>query len=309
MAQLFIIGNGFDLAHGIKTSYADFIEDVLENTIQGTGKYPAQFLIKKGATDSRENLMSGLKNNFSETQNQFRSYFFKNIIIDYATKNWCDIEERYFDLLVESKSDEQVLLLNKEFRIIKDMLETYLCSLSYDMKLSDFEHLFKKYSHHALYVNFNYTNTLKNYIENERQILNIHGLLSSEQNPIIFGYSADDKQSRELLNRGHNSYMENLKKHCYKRNSVEQALITFMDRSRTSGNLRAHILGHSCGLSDKNILNKIFNHNNTNSIQIHYYNSYSNYSNTLANIDRIMDNDENFSRILSFDDSTTMPQA
>ena len=33
MNRLIIIGNGFDLAHGIKTSYKDFIADYLCNAI------------------------------------------------------------------------------------------------------------------------------------------------------------------------------------------------------------------------------------------------------------------------------------
>lgn len=33
MNRLIIIGNGFDLAHGLKTSYCDFIHDYLINCL------------------------------------------------------------------------------------------------------------------------------------------------------------------------------------------------------------------------------------------------------------------------------------
>jgi len=33
MNQLIIIGNGFDLAHGLKTSYKDFILDLLSSEV------------------------------------------------------------------------------------------------------------------------------------------------------------------------------------------------------------------------------------------------------------------------------------
>jgi hypothetical protein len=34
MNKLYIIGNGFDLAHGLKTKYKDFIDDFLGNTLK-----------------------------------------------------------------------------------------------------------------------------------------------------------------------------------------------------------------------------------------------------------------------------------
>lgn len=33
MNKLIILGNGFDLAHGLKTSYEDFIRDIIEKSI------------------------------------------------------------------------------------------------------------------------------------------------------------------------------------------------------------------------------------------------------------------------------------
>jgi hypothetical protein len=39
MHNLFIIGNGFDLAHGLKTSYAHFMEDLIKKVIKKPTEY------------------------------------------------------------------------------------------------------------------------------------------------------------------------------------------------------------------------------------------------------------------------------
>jgi hypothetical protein len=67
-------------------------------------------------------------------------------------------------------------------------------------------------------------------------------------------------------------------------------------------------LGHSCGLSDKLILNQILNDENVKSVNIFYYEEYEQFFQTQVNIDRIMNNDDNFKKLTDFNSSHKMPQ-
>ena len=102
-----------------------------------------------------------------------------------------------------------------------------------------------------------------------------------------------------------NLYLKNIKKHCYKRTSNENKLNDYLN-SNTGINI--YILGHSCGLSDKLILNQIFNHKSINSIKNFYHKNYDNYFQTQVNIDRIMENDNYFKKLQNYSDSLKMPQ-
>jgi hypothetical protein len=61
-------------------------------------------------------------------------------------------------------------------------------------------------------------------------------------------------------------------------------------------------------LSDKLILNQILNHKNINSINVFYYEEYEHYFQTQVNIDRIMNNDDHFTKLVDFNSSHRMPQ-
>ncbi|MDR3262512.1 MAG: bacteriophage abortive infection AbiH family protein [Tannerella sp.] len=47
MQNLIIIGNGFDLAHGLKTSYNDFIEDLFNNYFMDNRQYARCFVTQQ----------------------------------------------------------------------------------------------------------------------------------------------------------------------------------------------------------------------------------------------------------------------
>lgn len=149
MNRLIIIGNGFDLAHGLPTSYRDFIDDYWREIINNL---KAKFYYKDSFIEVN---LSYLKNNRWENFNwknildfsslrkeiekssdgslEFNNYFFC-IICYKSIDNWVDIENIYYAILKEKATEKNQLFkyhgtinnLNAEFEQVKNLLENYL---------------------------------------------------------------------------------------------------------------------------------------------------------------------------------------
>ncbi|OFY02223.1 MAG: hypothetical protein A2W90_22400 [Bacteroidetes bacterium GWF2_42_66] len=121
-------------------------------------------------------------------------------------------------------------------------------------------------------MNFNYTKTLEFYtnrnFRTKNNLINIHGELVNLSNPIIFGYGDEmDPNYEKIENLNNNEFLKNIKSFGYFQSSNYQDIIRFID----SENFTVKILGHSCGLSDRILLNTIFEHPNCKAIKIYYY--------------------------------------
>lgn len=159
MNRLVIIGNGFDLAHGLPTGYCDFInwywkkvcDDIKKQDVPNI-KYDddiVKVFMIAGTIFERNSLKDMLKtaNDFSSLHNivssmskfpkpssgyplKFSNRFFEEINNKNSLQNWVDIENEYYKLLkdcLEQKDNSKVRKLNKEFQQIKDKFEEYLC--------------------------------------------------------------------------------------------------------------------------------------------------------------------------------------
>lgn len=133
-----------------------------------------------------------------------------------------------------------------------------------------------------LVLNFNYTPVLDRYINatNERGIWNrrvafgytrqiqIHGRLNDYDNQINFGFGDEmDDDYKRLEKKDDNEYLKNIKSFQYLQNSNYKDMLDFIE----SGKFQVFIMGHSCGLSDRILLNKIFEHHNCRSIKVFYH--------------------------------------
>lgn len=159
----------------------------------------------------------------------------------------------------------------------------------------------------TLVLNFNYTKTAeKLYVKNDNdKIINIHGELNNENNPIIFGYGdeLDDSYSK-IEGLQNNDFLENIKSIKYHQTRNYRDLLMFI----ASGPYQIFIMGHSCGNSDRTLLNTLFEHSNCLSIKVFYYQfkknldsieKYSdNYSDIIKNISRNFNNKPNMRDIL-----------
>jgi hypothetical protein len=312
MNKLVIIGNGFDLAHGLKTSYNHFIEYLVEEQFK-SNKFESAFTLGGGIENIRE-LKNEIINGNDFIYQNFKNKFIRDLIWEFSLKYWCDIENKYFELLNTTDNISYFFkdpkTLNSEFEILKNYLVEYLKEQEKNVKaLESYKKMIALVdSKETTILNFNYTDTLKKlYLNeiNESNVIHIHGELSNPKNPIIFGYAANDEESRELIKKGDNEYMRNIKKHLYKRTENEKKLTNYLKGTK---DINVTILGHSCGLSDKLILNQILNDENVKSVNIFYYEEYEQFFQTQVNIDRIMNNDDNFKKLTDFNSSHKMPQ-
>lgn len=145
-----------------------------------------------------------------------------------------------------------------------------------------------------LFLNFNYTDSENNYSYNDdfyNEIIHIHGELSNTNNPIIFGYGDElEENYSKLENLQDNAYLENIKSIQYQETDNYKKMLNFIN----SDKYQVIILGHSCGNSDRTLLNTLFEHENCVSIKPYYFQYKDektgelkdNYSDIVRNISR-----------------------
>lgn len=122
----------------------------------------------------------------------------------------------------------------------------------------------------VLFLNFNYTKTADLYISKASgfKVNHIHGELDNDKNPIIFGYGDEmDEDYKTISNLNDNSYLTNIKSIRYLETDNYRRLLRFID----SAPYQIYIMGHSCGNSDRTLLNTLFEHKNCVSIKPFYY--------------------------------------
>lgn len=137
-------------------------------------------------------------------------------------------------------------------------------------------------------LNFNYTNTAMQYMPLEGQIFflnHIHGEVSNPQN-VIFGYGDElDDDYKAIQNINDNDYLKNVKSIRYLESCKYRSVLSFID----SAPFQVCIMGHSCGNSDRTLLNTLFEHRNCISIKPYYYikdDGTDNYLELVQNISR-----------------------
>ena len=299
--KLVIIGNGFDLAHGLQTSYKNFLDWYMCKSLQ-------QFCSNKSYTDPLieiKNKYAGIQTMFdlstktfsdvlnflSSSQHSsitYKSNFFQRILNEFHKDSWVNIEHYYFRILKTYYSNssftnkkEIVSKLNKELDFLITQLAIYFGSINSSMHdiprlemdplKADIYKLFtENNSSEIKYINFNYTDTInRKYFTKENDIIYIHGRVSDiDNNPIIFGYGDEtDPAYQNMEDSGDNMYLEHIKSFGYFRTNNYHKLISYIDSSPYS----VHIVGHSCGISDRVLLNEIFEHSNCQSIEIFYH--------------------------------------
>lgn len=161
-----------------------------------------------------------------------------------------------------------------------------------EQKFKDYDKEYKKHSSPLLpdkimLLNFNYTHLADLYIpQKSRFIVNhIHGELSKPES-IIFGYGDElDDDYQKILKLNNNEYLDNMKSIHYHRSKNYRDLISFINEAP----FQIYIMGHSCGNSDRTLLNTLFEHKNCITIKPFYHlkgNGTDDYSDKVKNITR-----------------------
>lgn len=318
MNRLIIIGNGFDLAHGIKASFNDFITDyfcdVMKEVAKGKNYSDPLIQIKVNVYNfwrfndpilspiNKENIYNIIEDIRTSEDYEFKfiSPLLENIYSKCSTLFWVDIEMEYFKLLLDSRNMEKIAnqkglvkRLNSQLDFLKEKLIKYLeqQQLQYggardpDSILNCFCSDIKKHEittiklkknikpDNLYFLSFNYTKTFESYAERCREIIPnqwnyIHGDLYTSNGIPVFGFGDElDKRYLEFEDDQNNELFKHIKSFEYLQTKNFYLLTRFIE----SGNFQVHIYGHSCGLSDRTLLNQIFEHQNCKSIKIFYY--------------------------------------
>lgn len=140
------------------------------------------------------------------------------------------------------------------------------------------------------YLNFNYTSLLNktiSFLNNEEiyKEIQIHGKLNDSNNKINFGFGDEmDDEYKAIEKKDDNEYLRNIKSFAYLNTPNYKETIDFLELDK----FQVYIMGHSCGLSDRILLNKVFEHKNCCSIKIYYHQNgdKDNYTDIAQNISR-----------------------
>lgn len=129
-----------------------------------------------------------------------------------------------------------------------------------------------KWPDNLLIVNFNYTNLISKYTTSLSSdfydIINIHGSLRGQDNPIVFGYGDEfGEEYQKIENLNSNEALRKMKSIKYLQTENYRKVRNFIE----SDVYQVFIFGHSCGLSDRTLLQTIFEHDNCISIKPFYY--------------------------------------
>lgn len=344
MNRLVLIGNGFDLAHGLKTSYADFInwyweqwgqrlltgnhkvesDDLCSFSLRPSEYYDTWYQFWVGPYMQKSNPFAPWAPNevvriAKEVDNislfKYTTPFFEKINYCKETKGWVDIEQEYYYQLInaQKKSATYYLTLNKQLDFLRKKLIEYLeivggkgCDLINEIKDKIYRPIKENeisisygFPHENLtpinvtLLNFNYTSTPKKYLEDNANINYIHGILEKPQS-VIFGYGDElDENFKRLQNLNDNEYLRNIKSVLYLEQDNYRSVLRFIE----SAPFQVCIMGHSCGNSDRTLLNTIFEHRNCVSIKPYYYQKEDGTDNYLELVKNIYRNFTNLKQM------------
>lgn len=136
-------------------------------------------------------------------------------------------------------------------------------------------------------LNFNYTYTAQLYLKEGSifSVNQIHGDLK-EPKSVIFGYGDElDDDYKTIVNKNENKFLGNIKSIKYLEADNYRRLLSFIE----SEPYQIIIMGHSCGNSDRTLLNTLFEHKNCVSIKPYYHQideEHDDYIKIVQNISR-----------------------
>ena len=275
MRNLFIIGNGFDLAHKLPTKYYDFKNYLLEKfpNVDTECVYVPESIIDQNGDKVYSNT-------------EVVSFLLK-IISEIDGDGWNDLEtalgmidyDDYFTLFELRDGDKEYLTIynnedtaEKIFDVvykIKQFFSDWIEEVDITEVQSNImmKNLFDK--HNNIFINFNYTETLEK-IYGIKDVCHIHGIRSSD---IIFGHgSTSNFDYYEQNFTGAEEYMEKLQNSLKKdtKQAIEKHKYFF---DKLSGVESVYSYGFSFSDVDLVYIEEICKHMNTKEV-IWYLNSY-----------------------------------
>lgn len=269
----------------IENLYYEILKDLVKKNIQGNSrKYP--FSIDQ------------LNEEFEDVKQTLEEYLRQEVTSKYDFRAEPSNIESMLNLF---KISPLYLDLYKEHPIFSEyQTEDHQDLIDFDKKvveIFDLEHTIIKLGDwpHSLFLDFNYTRSAENYVKqinlrNKKDygtasLIQIHGRIGCTENKINFGFGDEmDDDYKIIENAANNSYLKNIKSFQYLHTSNYRKLLNWIETNK----FQVYIFGHSCGLSDRTLLNTIFENDNCRSIKIFFHENkkYNNYTELTQNISR-----------------------
>lgn len=200
-----------------------------------------------------------------------------NLLPDDSYNNLCE-KLCYYNIIGSiHSSDMDKLRKSYDYEGIENVLYSIQKGFCNDILLPD----------NIMLLSFNYTKTARLYRKKDEHfsINYIHGKLD-EKKSIIFGYGDElDEEYKQLQNQNINEYLKNIKSIRYLESENYRNVLSFIE----SAPYQVCIMGHSCGNSDRTLLNTLFEHKNCISVKPYYYkkdDGTDNYLEIAQNISR-----------------------
>ena len=222
MKRLFIIGNGFDRAHNLPTSYWDFRKYILTRYPDAESYYfiPESTLMPKGDEEYDEAEVAGYIVNiidscsdgwWSELEAYLGDDVYEAFLEDLPSVNIED-EDCFHDVYTNEDLSEHILNTFVGVNdLFVDWVKNELGDIDfYDIKKPEIEAMIDS---NAFFLSFNYTKTLElGYGINENQVCHIHGSVESLPNEIIMGHGNDEPVTEHSYSIGTEASFEKLKR-------------------------------------------------------------------------------------------------
>ncbi len=339
MNRLVLIGNGFDLAHGLNTRYEDFINWYWDSRFYSLKKCftsvskgelcdvaVSGFLTWYSLFDQGPSILYDYNgaNLFLELRKRgicraTMTPLFERIHKSIEAKSWVDIENDYYSLLIQEKMDLNKGFILPDYKDLNNQLDILKTQLIHYLKIESeratiaFNEIEDKIYRpirkrevvlaskgkmnyrnpevnsvsKIMLLNFNYTRTPELYTTNRTNVsINyIHGRIDLPDS-VIFGYGDElDSGFQKLKDLNINECLLNIKSIRYLESDNYRKMLEFIE----SAPFQVCIMGHSCGNSDRTLLNTLFEHRNCVSVKPYYYidkNGKDNYLDLVQNISR-----------------------
>ena len=272
----------------IENEYYKELKRIVNTPKLDTSKNDEDFLIKK-KEDARV-----LNREFNQVKELLKNYLLSEVHEKYNFLNInTPTEYSKFSKLFESNNffndnpanyniKSQIEKYSKEFSLKEDKEEILRIIEGFkEDQNSDI-------TFNTLALDFNYTSTFYLYNQRLESLINEHYWIKihGDLNQFIFGFGDEtDKDYQEIENIGDNEYLENFKSFQYSNTGNYDKLLEYIQSEK----FQVYIMGHSCGLSDRVLLNTIFEHDHCRSIKIFYHdkgNGKDNYTDIVQNISR-----------------------
>ena len=273
MKRLLVIGNGFDLAHGLRTSYFDFLYScclISGRKFNGNNYDSDNFPIKSRIIKALGQYEKIIR------FNKWINYFLD--VVDKLKPGWIDLEREIEEVckhFKEIKGKEYIIETNAdtiknisrltydgrhidlnglkdEYRDLIEVLDAYLKSATSTNKIGYYPQVLH-YSPDYV-VNFNYTNTYSRIYSDKARVDYVHGQLSDvkSKRTLVLGFNNMNNIKNDI------TYAEFIKYYQMVKNKVNINIFDELNKYENYNvKYEVMVFGHSLDKTDKDILKSI----------------------------------------------------